>query len=147
MILSKAAFENQQNYSPSLFPKQQIIDFSKFKELADDSFELDENGRKFSKWIENTVGKGEIALENSKYLKVKVRIVLKMSTFSMQMVHVCSTSLLKTLGKGEIARNEQFLLFPVSSKDLYCRHVPFAWKKYSFSAQFLLSPSNTLNFQ
>ena len=25
---------------------------------------------------------------------------------------VCSTGLLKTLGKGEIARNEQFLLFP-----------------------------------
>ena len=26
-------------------------------------------------------------------------------------------------GKGEIARDEQFLLFPVFSKDLYCRHV------------------------
>ena len=34
-----------------------------------------------------------------------------------------------TMGKGEIARYEQFLLFPqcfqktVFSKDLYCRHV------------------------
>ena len=27
-------------------------------------------------------------------------------------LHVCSTRHLKTLGKGEIARNEQFLLFP-----------------------------------
>ena len=27
-------------------------------------------------------------------------------------LRVCSTSLLKTLGKGEIAHNEQFLLFP-----------------------------------
>ena len=27
------------------------------------------------------------------------------------------------VGKGEIARYEQFLLFPVFSKDLYCRHV------------------------
>ena len=27
---------------------------------------------------------------------------------------VCSTSLLKTVGKGEIALNEQFLLFPQS---------------------------------
>ena len=27
------------------------------------------------------------------------------------------------VGKGEIAHNEQFLLFPVFSKDLYCRHV------------------------
>ena len=31
------------------------------KELADDNFEFDENGRKFSKWVENTVRKGEIA--------------------------------------------------------------------------------------
>ena len=28
-----------------------------------------------------------------------------------------------TVGKGEIARYEQFILFPVFSKDLYCRHV------------------------
>ena len=31
------------------------------KEFADDNFKFDENGRKFSKGIENTVGKGEIA--------------------------------------------------------------------------------------
>ena len=31
------------------------------KEFADDNFKCDENGRKFSKWVENTVGKGEIA--------------------------------------------------------------------------------------
>ena len=34
---------------------------SKLKEFADDNFKFDENGRKFSKWAENTVGKGEIA--------------------------------------------------------------------------------------
>ena len=28
-------------------------------------------------------------------------------------LHVCSTSLLKTVEKGEIAGNEQFLLFPL----------------------------------
>ena len=28
---------------------------------ADDSFKFDENGRKLSKWVENTVGKGKIA--------------------------------------------------------------------------------------
>ena len=28
-----------------------------------------------------------------------------------------------TVGKGEIARHEQFLLFPVFSKDLYCGHI------------------------
>ena len=31
------------------------------KESADDNFKFDESGRMFSKWVENTVGKGEIA--------------------------------------------------------------------------------------
>ena len=42
-------------------PKRQILDSSELKEFADDNFKDDENGRKFSKWIENTVGKEEIA--------------------------------------------------------------------------------------
>ena len=42
-------------------PKRQILDSSKLKEFADDNFNLDENGERFSKWLENTVGKGEIA--------------------------------------------------------------------------------------
>ena len=33
------------------------------KEFADDNLKFDENGPKFSKRIENTVGKGEIALD------------------------------------------------------------------------------------
>ena len=41
--------------------KRQTLDFSKLKEFADDNFKFDENGRKFSKCVENTVGKGEIA--------------------------------------------------------------------------------------
>ena len=36
------------------FPKQQILDPSKLKEFADDNSEFDENGRKFSTWVENT---------------------------------------------------------------------------------------------
>ena len=44
-----------------LFSKGQILDSSKPKEFADDNFNFVENGRKFSKWVENTVGKGEIA--------------------------------------------------------------------------------------
>ena len=34
---------------------------SQLKDFADDNFKFDENGRKLSKWVENTVGKGEIA--------------------------------------------------------------------------------------
>ena len=70
------------------FPKQQFLDSTKVKESADDNFKFDENGRKLSKWVENIVG------------------------------------------KGEIAHYEQFLLFPVFSKDLYCRHEPgLVWER------------------
>ena len=31
------------------------------KEFADNNFKFDVNGTKLSKWVENTVGKGEIA--------------------------------------------------------------------------------------
>ena len=40
----------------------QTTNFRLFQpERADDNFKLDENGRKLSRWVENTVGKGEIA--------------------------------------------------------------------------------------
>ena len=48
-------------YGIQPFPKRQILDSSKLKEYADDNFEFDENGRMFSNWVENTVGKGKIA--------------------------------------------------------------------------------------
>ena len=45
----------------SPLPKQQILDSSKLKEFADDNSKFDENGRKFFKRLENSVGEGEIA--------------------------------------------------------------------------------------
>ena len=45
---------------PYPFPKRQILDSSELKEFVDNNFEFDENGRKFSERLENTVGKGEI---------------------------------------------------------------------------------------
>ena len=41
--------------------RRQILDSSKLKEFADNNFKFHENGRKLSKWVENTVGKEEIA--------------------------------------------------------------------------------------
>ena len=42
----------------------------------------------------------------------------------MKVAESCKKGVENTAGKGEIARYEQFLLFPtVFSKDLYCRHV------------------------
>ena len=43
------------------FPKRQILDPSKLKEFSDDNSKFDETGKKLSKRVENTVGKGEIA--------------------------------------------------------------------------------------
>ena len=45
----------------STFPKRQILDSSKLKELADENSKVNENGGEFSKRVENIVGKGEIA--------------------------------------------------------------------------------------
>ena len=42
-------------------PDNKILDWSKLKQSANDNFKFDENTRKFSKRVENTVGKGEIA--------------------------------------------------------------------------------------
>ena len=41
--------------------RRQILDSSKLKEFADNNFKFDRKGRKLSKWVENTVGKGKIA--------------------------------------------------------------------------------------
>ena len=43
------------------FPKLLILDSSKLKDFANDNFKFGENDGKFSKGIENTAGKGEIA--------------------------------------------------------------------------------------
>ena len=49
--------------SPTLnsLPNDTILDRSNLKQSADDNFKFDENSRKFSKRVENTGGKGEIA--------------------------------------------------------------------------------------
>ena len=55
-------YERQIKCFNSLTPSQtKNLDSYKPKEFADDNFKLDENGRKFSKRVENTMEKGEIA--------------------------------------------------------------------------------------
>ena len=51
------------NVLPGFFYKRQTLDSSKLIELTDGNSKLDKNGREFSKRVENTVGKGEIAPE------------------------------------------------------------------------------------
>ena len=42
-------------------PDDKNLDRSKLKQSADDNFKFNENSRKFSKRVKNTVGKGQIA--------------------------------------------------------------------------------------
>ena len=49
------------DHSITTFHKRQILTSLKRKEFAEDNFKVDENGRKFSKRVENTVGNREIA--------------------------------------------------------------------------------------
>ena len=53
--------DSHDNYDLNPLPENKILDRSKLKQSADDNFEFDENSRKFSKRVENAVGKGEIA--------------------------------------------------------------------------------------
>ena len=46
---------------PILYHTNLNLDSTKLEDFADDNFKFNENGRKLSKPVENTVGKGEIA--------------------------------------------------------------------------------------
>ena len=64
MISTGVCYKMPKNYisrTERVFTRQQILDSSILKEFADDNFKFDENSRKLSKRVENTVGKGEIA--------------------------------------------------------------------------------------
>ena len=169
----KLSIKKKDFISPITRP--QLLDASKLKEFADDNFRLDKNGRKLSKQVENTVGKGEIARYEqfllfpqcfqkacfpgaSKGVIVWEGLlrVFHWYFFNKQKIflqpfpkrQILDSSKLKefadyfrfydkwrkffrwvenTLGKGEIALYEQFLLFPVFSKDLYCKDVKTTW--------------------
>ena len=60
-----------------LFPNDKFLDSSKLKEFTDDNFEFYEDGRKFLKWIENTLRKGEIASNFSFFHSVFYILVLQ----------------------------------------------------------------------
>ena len=97
--------------------RRQILDSSKLKEFADDSFKFDENERKLSKRVENTGGKKKLLVMSN--FSFSHSVFKRLVSQGHQKMSLCgnpfSTSLLKTLsrvGKGEIARIEQFLVFP-----------------------------------
>ena len=68
---------------------RQILDSSKLREFADDNFKFEENGRKLSKRVENTVGKGEITSNFSFSHSVFKRLVSQ----GHQKVSLCGNGL------------------------------------------------------
>ena len=102
------------------FPKQQSLDSSKLKEFADDNFKFDKNGRKLSKHVENTVGKGEIAcyeqflffpqcFQRACFPGASEGVIGGNGLISLKWKHFENI-----WDKGENAGNQHFLLFPPS---------------------------------
>ena len=91
------------------FCKRQILDSSKLKEFEGDKFEFNENGRKFSKWVENTVGKGEIACYKQFLLFPQCFQEGKLNVAKIMISVIDSVE--NIVGKGENAGYQHFLLF------------------------------------
>ena len=66
LLLFAQVFQRIELYSKNPLPDNKFY-FSKLKEFADNNFKFDKNGRKLSKRVENTVGKGEFA-HNEQFL-------------------------------------------------------------------------------
>ena len=75
-----------------IFPKQQILDFPKLKEFADNNLNFDEKGEKFSKRVQKAVGKREIL--------VKSTFSFSHSVFKRLVLQTCKSQSL--FGKGLI---------------------------------------------
>ena len=73
--------------------KQQILDFQTEKEFSDNYFEFDENGKKFSKWVEKNCEKRRNCLLQaiSPFLSVFKRLVLQtrknQGLFGQELMH------------------------------------------------------------
>ena len=66
--MSTVLHDNMNNTITKVIPvdylslsQRKILGSSKLRVFADNNFNFDKKRRKFSKWVENTVGKGEIA--------------------------------------------------------------------------------------
>ena len=103
------------------FPKQQILDPSKVKDFTDDNFKFHKNGRKFFRWVENTVEKEQFLLFfHSVFKRLALHTHKNQGLFGKGLIlsqirpgfYMSAIQVFEnTVGKGEIACNEQFLFF------------------------------------
>ena len=81
----------------SLFPKQQVLDLSKLKQFADDDFEFDDNGMKFFKRVENTMGTGKIDLYNVlelPFLEKEIIVLMRLILSSANALNLAESEIL-----------------------------------------------------
>ena len=70
-----------------------MLDLSKLKEFADDNYKFDENGRKFSKRVENTVEKRRnTSLSHSVFKRLNLQISKKQCLFGKGLRYLTSAS-------------------------------------------------------
>ena len=93
-LLFSQCYQKLLPFSRDPLPNNKFLDSSKLKELADDKFIFDENDRKFSKRVENTVGKREIAHDH--------QFLLSRSVFKRLVLHTCKNQGLFGKGSSEI---------------------------------------------
>ena len=94
--------------------KRYISDSSKLKVSADDNLEFDENGKKFSKWVENTVERGEIAISPLPTLFSIVLYCRHVNNKGLNMVGMMEFVIdsVENIENGESPCDQHFLLFP-----------------------------------
>ena len=72
--------------------RRKIVDSSKLKEFANDNFKFDENGRKLSKRVENTVGRREIARTSN--FSFSYSVFKRLVSQGRQKVSLCGNGLI-----------------------------------------------------
>ena len=91
--------------------KRQILDFSKLKEFADDNSKFDENGRKFSTRVDNTVEKEK--------LRIMSNFSFSCSVFERLVLQTCKNQ--RLLGKRLIYYPDFYHLRKKSFENIHDR--------------------------
>ena len=145
--------------------RQQILDSSKLKEFADDNIKFDENGGKLSKWVENTVGKGEIARYEQFLLFPQCfqkgcfpwasKGVIVWEWVNSHSIRKCTLTLYHTISTFHDCKmvmfckhcgNQHFLLFPQCFQP-FTKQIPIFHEHILSSAKLTPSQKTNLDFQ
>ena len=96
------------------------------KEIADDNFKFDENGRKFCKWVENSVGTGGIT--HLTLSQMKKKRLFKTERDCKRQFHCSNWQEVLQMGRKHCVKWKNCSLraispFPTVLKKMFCGHV------------------------